>query len=61
MQKNTDKVVIKIIADVETEEFVLDKEELPYILEDILIDLFQNFRNEFDYCLYYSKMVAHSY
>jgi|TARA_Y100000817_G_scaffold238232_1_gene190244 hypothetical protein len=39
MQKNTDKVVIKIIADVETEEFVLDKEELPYILEDILIDL----------------------
>ena len=39
MQKNTNKVVIKIIADVETEEFVLDKEELPYILEDILIDL----------------------
>ena len=39
MQKNTDKLVIKIIADVETEEFVLDKEELPYILEDILIDL----------------------
>ena len=39
MQKNTDKVVIKIIADVETEEFVLDKEELQYILEDILIDL----------------------
>ena len=39
MQKNTDKVVIKIIADVETKEFVLDKEELPYILEDILIDL----------------------
>ena len=39
MQKNTDKVVIKIIADVETEEFVLDKNELPYILEDILIDL----------------------
>tara|TARA_R100001126_G_scaffold59759_1_gene33932 strand:+ start:3600 stop:3773 length:174 start_codon:yes stop_codon:yes gene_type:complete len=39
MQKNTDKVVIKIIADVETEEFVLDKDELPYILEDILIDL----------------------
>ena len=39
MQKNTDKVVIKIIADVETEEFVLDKEELPYILVDILIDL----------------------
>ena len=39
MQKNTDKVVIKIIADVETEEFVLVKDELPYILEDILIDL----------------------
>tara|TARA_Y100001973_G_C5114854_1_gene289563 strand:- start:179 stop:352 length:174 start_codon:yes stop_codon:yes gene_type:complete len=39
MQKNTNKVVIKIIADVETEEFVLDKDELPYILEDILIDL----------------------
>tara|TARA_R100000278_G_scaffold4328_1_gene7415 strand:+ start:237 stop:410 length:174 start_codon:yes stop_codon:yes gene_type:complete len=39
MQKNTDKVVIKIIADVETKEFVLDEEELPYILEDILIDL----------------------
>ena len=39
MQKNTNKVVIKIIADVETKEFVLDKEELPYILEDILIDL----------------------
>ena len=39
MQKNTDKGVIKIIADVETEEFVLDKDELPYILEDILIDL----------------------
>jgi|TARA_Y100000592_G_C5431930_1_gene298812 hypothetical protein len=39
MQKNTNKVVIKIIADVETKEFVLDEEELPYILEDILIDL----------------------
>ena len=39
MQKNTDKVVVKIIADVETKEFVLDEEELPYILEDILIDL----------------------
>tara|TARA_Y100001937_G_C6900698_1_gene233180 strand:+ start:241 stop:414 length:174 start_codon:yes stop_codon:yes gene_type:complete len=39
MQKNTNKVVIKIIADVETKEFVLDKDELPYILEDILIDL----------------------
>ena len=39
MQKNTDKVVVKIIADVETKEFVLDEEELPYILEDIWIDL----------------------
>ena len=39
MQKNINKVVIKIIADVETKEFVLDEEELPYILEDILIDL----------------------
>ena len=39
MQKNTNKVVIKIIADVETKEFVLDEEELTYILEDILIDL----------------------
>tara|TARA_R100000654_G_scaffold56407_1_gene82801 strand:- start:546 stop:719 length:174 start_codon:yes stop_codon:yes gene_type:complete len=39
MQKQKNKVVIKIIADVETKEFVLDEEEMPYILEDMLEDL----------------------
>ena len=33
------KVVIKIIAKVETEEFVLYEEELPHILEDMLQDV----------------------
>tara|TARA_R100001224_G_scaffold24463_1_gene13101 strand:- start:89 stop:262 length:174 start_codon:yes stop_codon:yes gene_type:complete len=39
MQKQKNKVVIKIIAEVETKEFVLDEEEMPYILEDMLEDL----------------------
>ena len=39
MENQINKVVIKIIANVETAEFVLDKEEMPYILEDMLEDL----------------------
>jgi|TARA_R100001594_G_C3961600_1_gene245543 hypothetical protein len=39
MSRQHSKVVIKIIAQVETEEFVLDEEELPYILEDMLQDI----------------------
>ena len=39
MRNQHNKVVIKIIAKVETEEFVLDEEELPHILEDMLQDV----------------------
>lgn len=39
MRNQHSKVVIKIIAKVETKEFVLDEEELPYILEDMLQDI----------------------
>jgi hypothetical protein len=39
MSNHHSKVIIKIIAQVETEEFVLDEEELPYILEDMLQDI----------------------
>ncbi len=39
MSRQHSKVVIKIIAQVETEECVLDEEELPYILEDMLQDI----------------------
>jgi hypothetical protein len=34
------KITIRVSAEVDTEEFTLDKEELPYILEDMLTDLF---------------------
>jgi len=33
------KITIRVSAEVDTEEFTLDKEELPYILEDMLNDL----------------------
>jgi len=39
MRNQHSKVVIKIIAKVEAKEFVLDEEELPYILEDMLQDI----------------------
>ena len=34
------KITIRVSAEVDTEEFTLDKEELPYIMEDMLTDLF---------------------
>jgi len=33
------KITIKVSAEVDSEEFTLDKDELPYILEDIISDL----------------------